>query len=154
VITDLSRRVQPMIRYRMNDVVTFDPRHCPCGSAFRVLSRIEGRCDDVCYFEDSAGRRRPVFPDTIRRMTLLASPHILDYQAFQEAEGQLRLHLQVGDETCFDTVRDDVRQTVETTLAQYGCRAKRLSIERGLVPVPPRTKRRRVQRLLTAAEKE
>jgi putative adenylate-forming enzyme len=146
VVTDLWRRVQPFIRYRMNDVVTFAEGECRCGSAFRVLERIEGRCDDVCYFEDPQGARRPVFPDAIRRMVLLADPGIRDYQAIQEADGRLRIRLEVSEGTRFEMVAEAVRRSVERGLAEYECRLTALAIHEGLEPVAERAKRRRVRR--------
>ena len=51
IVTDLWRRTQPtIVRYRLNDLVTLRETPCDCGSAFRVLDRIDGRCDDVCTF--------------------------------------------------------------------------------------------------------
>jgi putative adenylate-forming enzyme len=147
VITDLWRRVQPMLRHRMNDVVAFDAGACKCGSAFRVLSRIEGRCDDVCYFDVDEGGVRPVFPDTVRRMVLLAAPEIRDYQVFQEGVGRLRIHLEPEPEADFGALERAVRESVARTLARYNCHARDLRIERGLEPVPARSKRRRVQRI-------
>jgi putative adenylate-forming enzyme len=146
VVTDLWRTTQPIIRYRLNDVLRIDPRPCRCGSSFRVISTIEGRCDDICYFESREGGARPFFPDTIRRMVLLASPHILDYQAIQERAGHLRIHLAVPDGTPFEQVAAAVRESVAATVAQYDCRPATVQIERGLVPVAPGAKRRRVQR--------
>jgi phenylacetate-CoA ligase len=146
VITDLWRRVQPFIRYRMNDIVTMDPKPCRCGSAFRVLARVEGRCDDVCYFEDADGARRPVFPDAIRRMILLTGPSIRDYQAFQDADGALRIHLEVSPAAHFEKTAGEVRHSVDRALAEYGCRPARLTVEEGLIPTAERSKRRRVQR--------
>ena len=34
VVTDMVRRVQPMIRYRMNDLLELSQAACPCGSRF------------------------------------------------------------------------------------------------------------------------
>src|SRR2546423_12364179 len=47
IVTDLWRRTQPIIRYRLNDILQLDPALCPCGSSFRVIQSIEGRCDDL-----------------------------------------------------------------------------------------------------------
>jgi phenylacetate-CoA ligase len=147
IITDLWRRTQPIIRYRLNDVVALSPFPCPCGSAFRVISRIEGRCDDLCYFDLCQGGRRPFFPDTVRRMILLSSPDIVNYQAFQEHCGHLRIHLELTPAGEFDRVVQAVTGSVARTVAQYGCRQPTLVIERGLVPQAADRKRRRVQRL-------
>jgi putative adenylate-forming enzyme len=147
IVTDLWRRTQPIIRYRLNDILQLDPSPCPCGSPFRVIHAIEGRCDDICYFESLAGGSRPFFPDTIRRMILLASPHIVDYQAVQEREGQLCIHLSVKSGVSLNAVTQAVQESVARTVAQYRCRPATVSIEYGLLPLSPGVKRRRVQRL-------
>jgi putative adenylate-forming enzyme len=147
IVTDLWRTTQPIIRYRLNDVLQLDPRACACGSAFRVIHSIEGRSDDVCYFEADAGGARPFFPDTIRRMILLASAQILDYQAVQARSGELHIRLSIPAGTAFDAIAQAVRASVMATVAQYACRPPRLTIEQGIMPAVPGAKRRRVQRL-------
>ena len=146
IVTDLWRATQPIIRYRMNDILTMDVRACPCGSGFRVIDRIEGRSDDILYFHSLAGGLRPFFPDTIRRMALLASDGITDYRAFQCEPGELTLHLATSP-NAFDNCALAARQTVQQTLAEYECRPANLSIEHGLAARMPDKKRRRVQRL-------
>src|SRR5207344_1524259 len=105
IVTDLWRRTQPIIRYRLNDVLQLASGPCPCGNSFRVIKAIEGRCDDVCYFETIDGERRPFFPDTIRRMVLLSEPAIADYAAVQERDGHLRVHLSLAGEASGDATR-------------------------------------------------
>ena len=129
----------------MNDILTLDWRECPCGSKFRVISRIEGRCDDILYFYREEGDLRPFFPDTIRRMALLSSEKITDYQAFQDAPGHLRIHLRTLNKD-FEDAAGAVRLVVQRTLAEYGCRPAALHIELGLVEFDADKKRRRVQR--------
>jgi putative adenylate-forming enzyme len=147
IVTDLWRTTQPIIRYRLNDVLQIDPRPCACGSDFRVLRAIEGRSDDVCYFEALAGGARPFFPDTIRRMILLASAQILDYQAVQQRSGDLHIRLAIPADAAFETIAQAVHASVMATVAQYACRPPRVTIEPGIVPALPGAKRRRVQRL-------
>lgn len=146
IITDLWRTAQPIIRYRLNDILTLDPRPCACGSDFRVIAQIEGRCDDVFFFTSAAGKLRPVFPDTIRRMVLLGSADIIDYQAYQDQPGSVRIHVAVGD-CSFHTVEQDLIASVRRTLTHYDCDADRIEIRRGLERVQRNKKRRRVQRL-------
>jgi putative adenylate-forming enzyme len=145
IITDLWRRTQPIIRYRLNDVLQMDYRPCSCGSSFRVIHAIEGRCDDVCYFETPDGGIRHFFPDTIRRMILLSRPEIVDYQAIQERRGQLSIHLAVSSQASFAEVAQSVLASVQTTVATYGCRQAIVRIEEGLQPPKPGVKLRRVQ---------
>jgi putative adenylate-forming enzyme len=81
LVTDLWRRTQPMIRYRLNDVLRLDPAPCACGSPFQVIAAVEGRRDDLCSFLNRDGTPRPFFPDTIRRAILFADVPISDYRA-------------------------------------------------------------------------
>ncbi len=147
LVTDLYRRAQPIIRYRLNDILTLAPSPCPCGSAFRVITRIEGRCDDICHLVSLTGELRPFFPDALRRMVLLAHRGIEDYQVFQDRPGQLRVHLEIAAGTEFDRVTASLTETVGESTTRYGCRMPELEVHRGLEPVPPGSKLRRVRRL-------
>jgi putative adenylate-forming enzyme len=145
IVTDIWRRTQPIIRYRLNDVLQLEQQPCTCGSPFRVIRAIEGRCDDICYFESLAGGKRPFFPDTIRRMILLASPEIADYQVVQEQVGRLNIHLALAPGASFDRVIQAVRESVAATIAGYDCRMGAISIEEGLEELAAGVKRRRVR---------
>ncbi len=147
IVTDFWRRTQPIIRYRLNDVVRLAPAPCPCGSPFRVLATIAGRCDDLCYFFDAEGARQPVFPDTLRRAILLASAAIIDYEIVQERDGQLQICLLADASTPFDAVADVVVETVQSTLVRYDLQPATVTVELGLTPRPADAKRRRVQRI-------
>src|SRR5213594_272828 len=46
VLTTVSRRVMPLIRYRTGDVARWLPEPCPCGLPFRRLSALRGRLDE------------------------------------------------------------------------------------------------------------
>jgi phenylacetate-CoA ligase len=152
IVTDMWRRTQPIIRYRLNDVLQIEQQPCSCGSPFRVIRAIEGRCDDICYFESLTGvdrgngSTRPFFPDTIRRMILLASPDIVDYQVVQEQVGHLNIYLSVSPTASFDAVVHAIQESVATTIAHYDCRPATIIIEQGLIPLALGVKRRRVKR--------
>ncbi len=92
------------------------------------------------------GQQRPVFADVIRRMILLASDAIVDYQATQTGVGDLSVRLELINGSDFDHVAACVQATAAQTLQQYGCRIERLAIDQGLLPRPPDAKRRRVWR--------
>lgn len=49
LLTDLSNRVQPIIRYDLGDSVLARPDPCHCGSPLPAI-RVVGRCDDVLRF--------------------------------------------------------------------------------------------------------
>jgi putative adenylate-forming enzyme len=143
IVTDLRRRIQPIIRYRLNDALSLDPKPCPCGSAFRIISRIEGRCDDLCRFPTSDGTRI-VFPDILRRAILLSGSGIREFQAIQELPGALRVHLDLDAGASLPAIAPRVEESIRRELAALGCRIERLEIREGLSPQPAGAKRRRV----------
>jgi phenylacetate-CoA ligase len=50
VLTNLGRTGTPLLRYRTGDLVSVDPRPCPCGRALvRLEGGIRGRVDDVVH---------------------------------------------------------------------------------------------------------
>ena len=147
IVTDLWRTTQPIIRYRLNDVLRLDEQPCACGSPVRVIRTIEGRCDDVCYFLSQDGSTRPFYPDTVRRMVLLASPKITDYQAMQQCPGQLTIALAIPPDASFASVQAAVQQSIQTTIASYHCQPAQVEITEGITPPVPGVKLRRVQRI-------
>ncbi|MBC8103145.1 MAG: adenylate cyclase [Cytophagales bacterium] len=151
VVTDLWRRVQPILRYRLNDVLTLAAETalpCVCGSRFRRILQIEGRCDDVLQFPCSGGRElRSFFPDTLRRAVLLADACITDYRVLQDTPGRVRVYLSCLPESGFGTAAAAVRAGIARTVAFHGCRAEQIVVEQGLPPEPAAGKRRRVRRI-------
>lgn len=86
IITDFSRKSQPIIRYELNDILTEKKDPCPCGSPFIAIEKIEGRCDDIFYFQSKDSQQlQTIFPDFIRRIVMQSSNHIREYQVIQHA---------------------------------------------------------------------
>lgn len=57
VVTTLSRRTMPLIRYRVRDVARFIDAPCSCGVTLRRISRIRGRRDEMVVM--GAGNMHP-----------------------------------------------------------------------------------------------
>jgi putative adenylate-forming enzyme len=92
IITDLWRHSQPVIRYRLNDILRVGLNPCPCGRASLALAAIEGREDDVLWL-DSAKGAVAVFPDQITRAIVGALPDIDDYQVAELRRGLWRVSI-------------------------------------------------------------
>lgn len=92
VVTDLWRRTQPVIRYRLNDILRIAPVPCPCGRATRALAAIDGRLDDVLWLD---GRRSAVavFPDLLTRAVVGAASKLDDFEIVELARGRWRIGL-------------------------------------------------------------
>lgn len=108
IITDLRRESQPVVRYRMNDILHTGT--CSCGSKMQAISQIEGRMDDVLVLRSET----TVFPDFIRRAVVGAHPDIVDYQVVQVSESELSLYLPNEDHW------DLASLALQKTLSKHG----------------------------------
>jgi len=68
VLTSLTRRASPIVRYRTRDLVVLIDEPCACGSPFRRISKLRGRTDDMLIV-----RGVNVFPSMVEEI-LLAIP--------------------------------------------------------------------------------
>lgn len=93
IITDMYRRSQPIIRYRLNDILVEDNTMCKCGSAFCRISKIEGRQDDIFIFKGKSGQEVQVYPDFIRRCFLF-SDSIKQYRVEQLNKSLLYVYIE------------------------------------------------------------
>jgi putative adenylate-forming enzyme len=91
VVTDLWRTAQPVIRYRMNDVLRVHAG-CACGRAATAIDAIEGRIDDVLWL-DGLRDPVPVFPDLLSRVIVAALPSLADYEVLEQSRGRWRIGL-------------------------------------------------------------
>lgn len=123
VITNLVYRAQPFIRYELNDLISLDPRPCPCGSSFRVISRIQGRCDDVFWAEreDGSGLQY-VFPDYISRAIISGSDGIEEYQAVQESPREVLVRILPNGQERNERIAEAVAANLVRVFAAYHCR--------------------------------
>jgi len=95
VITTLSRRGMPLVRYRSADIAALIPRgkRCACGLPLRKMTRVRGRNDDML----NIGTGNNVFPDELDE-AVFSVPGVTDYQLVVEK----------------DTYRDMLDLTVES----------------------------------------
>jgi putative adenylate-forming enzyme len=140
VVTDLVRRVQPMIRYRMNDLLELSEARCQCGSPFQAVARVHGRMDDLFEFDTPKGRVT-VTPDVLRNAVVDCDPRIRDYRIIQKLDGGVTVELEAGLPKEIDAA---VRGALERAFARLGA-APPVATRRGIAPRFDR-KLRRVER--------
>jgi phenylacetate-CoA ligase len=121
-ITELLRRTQPIIRYRLDDMVELDMAPCPCGSNFRVIKQIHGRADDVIWGQLDGGQWRPIFPDYFRRAIVRAADAIAEYQLYQVAPDRLVLRIEVEGVDDHESLEQVVRSRLSEVFRRHGCR--------------------------------
>lgn len=140
IITDFSRTTQPVIRYRLNDVLAVDPTPCPCGNPSRGLRHIEGRCDDQFNLPAIGGGTLPVFADALSRALLRALPLEADYRLVQTHPDALLLTAALG------SAKEEVVSRLNPLLFGLGVDTAQLrwTLEDAAPGFDPGTKRRRI----------
>jgi phenylacetate-coenzyme A ligase PaaK-like adenylate-forming protein len=92
LVTNLSNKVQPFIRYEVGDVLTLATEPCGCGSNMPLIASIEGRSADMFRINGAKGERS---------LTPLLFQHVLEkvldareYQIIQEEPNKFRVRLE------------------------------------------------------------
>jgi putative adenylate-forming enzyme len=92
IVTNFFRTTQPVIRYKLDDILVLDPTPCECGSVFTKLKKIEGRCDDILKVKDVNNKEYLLFPDFVRRAIIQADEMIQEYK-IELISDQLHIYL-------------------------------------------------------------
>ncbi|MGE3636567.1 MAG: F390 synthetase-related protein [Sandaracinaceae bacterium] len=132
IVTDFRRRSQPIVRYRLDDVLVPRTSRCPCGAVTAALDRIEGRADDLLVVGDG-----PLFPDFARRAVILADARIVDYRVVQRARDRVALYVDPLD------AWDAAASALERVFAQ---RCASVTVER--LDAPERDPLRKLRRVV------
>lgn len=144
IISDFFRTTQPIIRYRLNDLLTEAKTPCACGSIMTSIERIQGRCDDMFYLPALEGSSLiPISPDFISRSVICASEMIIEYQATQEELDHVRVAFTCPDEFR-GVVERRIRDSLNRLFIKKGCVPPRLTFSKG-VPEASSVKMRRVR---------
>ena len=93
IITDFRRKTQPIIRYKLNDILVAAKEKCPCGDAREVITSVMGRSDDMFHLTKHDETTELVVPDLIRRAIMQMSNEITDYIAIQKSPNQIEIQL-------------------------------------------------------------
>jgi len=149
IVTDFTRTTQPIIRYRLNDLLTERREPCACGSAFTALEAIEGRCDDIFIWPALAGGSREVFPDFIRRAVMLASEDIQEYRCRQVAPDRVEVAFR-APEAERARIEGRLAETFRELGERLGCRSPELHFT-AYAFEPGDRKLRRVERAFPAS---
>ncbi len=146
ILTDFRRSAQPIVRYRLNDVLRLRPVPCSCGSVLQPLASIDGRDDDV-FVGMRGGREVPVFADFLRRAVLTAHDGIADYGLRQVSPGEIGVWFERDRAAADDAVaiRGAIEHALTGLFERLGCDVPAFT-EVSDWPQGGMTKRKRVER--------
>ncbi len=111
VLTTLSRRTMPLIRYRVRDVARFIKESCPCGVTLRRIAKIKGRSDEMVVM--GAGNMHPeIFERVLDGVEGVSEA----WQVVVRQEGVrdiLEFRLELTNGVSLSTVETAVRKSLE-----------------------------------------
>ena len=125
VVTTLTRRGMPLVRYRTGDMARFIPGPCPCGTTLRTMERVTGRWSGLIR----VGPESRLVPAEIDE-ALFQLPRLLDFRITVTRQGEkdcLETEVHTDREGDFDP-----RQVLEALTA---VKAVRDGIEGGYLTV-------------------
>ena len=130
IITDLFRRTQPIIRYRLDDLIVDRETRCPCGSIYQTIERIEGRSDDMIQLPklDQPNQIGWLFPDYVRLAVTAALPRVKDFRVVQTGPAELTVSVQPPLETGSETFLDRMQKELLHICSQSGLIAPTLRL--------------------------
>lgn len=94
IITDFNRIAQPIIRYRLDDILIKKTGSCPCKNPAQRLEAIEGRINDIIYLPADKGHAISIFSDLIIRAFAQVLPIQCDFQLTQTTQNTLQLYIE------------------------------------------------------------
>lgn len=144
IVTDLWRRTQPIIRYRLDDLVQLSHETCTCGSDWQILESVEGRLNDTLYFPSRlSGQPIPLFPSDVGSLIFSLMPTPQDYEVTQSRMGELDIWMKWKTHPAD---LPDIQKQLRLTFEKAGYMLLGVRIHAEPADRPAWIKRRRVQR--------
>jgi putative adenylate-forming enzyme len=125
LVTNLVNRTQPLIRFEVSDIVSFDPEPCPCGRTLRRLRTVQGRAEDVLRL---CGRDGPVEVHPLHFSLLTSDRDVREFQVVQDRD-RVRLRVVLHADAAAEAARERLRERVAARLAEAGVHAPRVDVE-------------------------
>lgn len=147
IITDFTRTTQPIVRYRLNDVLVAKETPCRCGRVTQALDAVEGRCDDMLHLPAKHGGTIPTFADALSRVIAQVLPLQADYRLTQLDGDTLEFAAAVNAAEL-----PGFRDRLAEGLANMGVDDARLTwvLSTDIPPFTPAVKRRRIVKSVRA----
>ncbi|MBP7837347.1 CoF synthetase [Candidatus Saccharibacteria bacterium] len=112
IITDFRRKSQPIVRYRLNDVIRQRLTPCSCGSYFEMIETIEGREDDIFYFDSTNDGTTRVYADMLGRCMLYVKG-LSEYRIVQTAPRKIVIYLAYDTSAIRAQIKNELGQLAD-----------------------------------------
>lgn len=144
IITDFSRQSQPVVKYRLDDVLIEKSALCACGSQRMAIEAIIGRDDDILLFK-KGDKQIKLYPDLIARRITLMSDTFHKYQVKQVDLATIEIAIEANDSER-EFLQQSFKQIIIDLLVERGI-AGILFVFKDTVEVTAGSKYRKIQRM-------
>jgi len=127
LLTNLSSRALPLIRYEMSDQVEYRDDACPCGSRLPRIRTVAGRVEHTLSLPGTQGKRVSLIPEHIDEY-VGGLPGLKNYQVIQEEAARLTVNVIPQDAAAADSVGAAVLAGLRQCFARYGAADVRLDL--------------------------
>jgi phenylacetate-coenzyme A ligase PaaK-like adenylate-forming protein len=121
LITNLTNRALPLIRYELPDAATVDPEPCACGRTLTRLRSVHGRTDDVLLL-------RGVTVHPLQFAALASDPAVREFQVVQHGD-RLTLRIVPAGGADVAVVRARLAERIASGLRRLGVSEPHLTTE-------------------------
>lgn len=127
LITTLTNRVLPLIRYELSDIVTLDDSPCTCGRPYARMTAIEGRREEVLRLPRRGGGRVDVH--AFRLLSpLIGMPGLRQYQLLPGSD-DLTVRICVRDGERPEAIRTTVERSIRQAVSEAGAGDTRVTVQ-------------------------
>ena len=130
IITDFSRRSQPVVKYKLNDVLQIKSTPCACGSPLLALEKIMGRDDDILVINE-----QKIYPDLIARRIAIQTNNFQNYTITQIGQQALEIKLECEEKDA-EITQDAFKKAINELLKEHGINSFSLEFKMQQVRVP------------------
>lgn len=113
VVTNLSNRAMPFIRYRIGDIGALEEDTCTCGRGLPLLKMVEGRKDQFLIFPSG----REVSPRIFDPLDVIFHKNVSKFQIVQKEKGTFIIKI-VKRKDCSDTIADALIEKARTCVPE------------------------------------
>jgi len=121
VVTSLTNRIMPLIRYKLGDIVQMNVSNCKCPNTNFTLTPLGGRTSDIVITEQrvlSALFLNGIFFDFIRHH----DQALLEFQVVQTDYGHFEIYIVPGKNFNREIVIDNISESIHLVLPEIQCK--------------------------------
>jgi phenylacetate-CoA ligase len=127
LMTALTNKALPLVRYEVSDMVIMSDVPCDCGRPYARITSIDGRREELLQFPTSDGGVVTVHASRLSS-PLIGTAGIRQFQIQKHSDG-LVIRISVRDQRAKEDIQKLVERKILATLNKSGATVRKLSVE-------------------------